>query len=230
MKNSNIISAAILAAGLILFGFILKGGINNFINKDRQVTVKGLSEREVPADRVTWTLTTYVTGNELPSLYKSLQNTNEKVINFLVSNGLSKSDVTILPPEVDDRISNRWGNEFIPFNYRLSTTVNITSGNVPLVQEIVTKQGDLLSQGIALGGENHISYEYTGFQDLKQEMIEEAVQNARATATQFVANYGSALGKIITADQGQFSISSMEENPSMKKIRGVATITYAIKD
>ena len=61
-------------------------------------------------------------------------------------------------------------------------------------------------------------------------MIEEAVQNARATATQFVANYGSALGKIITADQGQFSISSMEENPSMKKIRGVATITYAIKD
>ena len=230
MKNNSVISAAILAVGLILFGFILKGGINNFINKDRQVTVKGLSEREVPSDRVTWTISTYVTGNELPALYKSLQQTNEKVVAFLVSNGLSKDDITILPPEVDDRISNRWGNEYIPFNYKLSTTVNITSSNVPLVQEIVAKQGDLISQGIALGGENHISYEYTGFQDLKKEMIEEAVQNARATATQFVSNYGSALGKIITADQGQFSISSLDENPSIKKIRGVATITYAIKD
>ena len=61
-----------------------------------------------------------------------------------------------------------------------------------------------------------------------QEMIEEAIGNAKTTATQFVSNYGSRLGKIITADQGQFSINSKEDNPSVMKIRGVATITYAI--
>ena len=88
--------------------------------------------------------------------------------------------------------------------------------------------GELLSKGIALGGYNYINYDYTGFQDLKQEMIEEAIANAKTTATQFVANYGSKLGKLITADQGQFSIYSTDENPSVMKVRGVATITYAI--
>ena len=216
MKDNKIIAAVIVGLSLILFGFILRSGIIRFIDKDRQVTVKGLSEREVPANKITWKLSTYVTGDALPALYNEIQKTNETVVAFLKSNGLSESEISILPPEVDDRISNRWSNEYIPFNYKLTTPITITSSNVDLVK------------GIALGGNNYINYDYTGFQDLKQEMIEEAIANAKTTATQFVANYGSKLGKLITADQGQFSISSTEENPAVMKVRGVATITYAI--
>ena len=228
MKDNKIIAAVIVGLSLILFGFILRSGIIRFIDKDRQVTVKGLSEREVPANKITWKLSTYVTGDALPTLYNDIQKTNQTVVAFLKSNGLSESEISILPPEVDDRISNRWSNEYIPFNYKLTTPITITSSNVDLVKDIVMKQGELLSKGIALGGYNYINYDYTGFQDLKQEMIEEAIANAKTTATQFVANYGSKLGKLITADQGQFSIYSTEENPSVMKVRGVATITYAI--
>jgi hypothetical protein len=228
MKNNKILASIILGLSLIVFGFILKSGIVRYIDKDRQVTVKGLSEREVPANLITWTLATYVTGNDLPSLYKEIQKTNNTVVEFLKGNGLTEKEITILPPEVDDRVSNRYSNEYIPFNYKLTTTISITSSNVDLVKDIVMKQGELLSKGIALGSYNYIKYDYTGFQDLKQEMIEEAIGNAKTTATQFVSNYGSRLGKIITADQGQFSINSKEDNPSVMKIRGVATITYAI--
>ena len=228
MKDNKIIAAVIVGLSLILFGFILRSGIIRFIDKDRQVTVKGLSEREVPANKITWNLSTYVTGDALPALYNEIQKTNQVVVDFLKSNGLSESEISILPPDVDDRISNRWSNEYIPFNYKLTTPITITSSNVDLVKAIVMKQGELLSKGIALGGNNYINYDYTGFQDLKQEMIEEAIANAKTTATQFVANYGSKLGKLITADQGQFSISSTEENPAVMKVRGVATITYAI--
>lgn len=230
MKNNHLIPAAIVGLSIILFGFIMRSGVIRFIDKDRQVTVKGLSEREVPANRITWKIATYVTGNELPALYKEIQKTNDIVIEFLKSNGLSENEISILPPEVDDRVSNRWSNEYIPFNYKLSTTITITSSNVDLVQGIVMKQGELLSKGIALGSLNYINYDYTGFQDIKQEMIEEAIANAKTTATQFVSNYGSRLGKIITADQGQFSIASSDENPAIMKVRGVATITYAIVD
>ena len=230
MKNSSLLSAAIVGISLILFGFILRSGIIRFIDKDRQVTVKGLSEREVPANKITWNLSTYVTGDALPALYNKIQETNRTVVDFLKSNGLSESEISILPPEVDDRVSNRWSNEYIPFNYKLTTPITITSSNVDLVKGIVMKQGELLSKGIALGGNNFINYDYTGFQDLKQEMIEEAIGNAKTTATQFVKNDGSKLGKIITADQGQFSIYSKDENPSIMKVRGVATITYAIED
>lgn len=228
MKNNKIIPAAILGVCLIIFGFILKSGIDNFINKDRQVTVKGLSEREVPANKVTWSFATYVTGNDLKGLYREINETNAIVKQFLTENGLSEKEISILPPDITDLASDGYYYSNRSFDYKLTTPVTITSDNVALVQGIVLKQGDLIAKGIALGGYNHIDYDYTGFQDLKQGMIEEAIANARVTADQFVKNYGSELGKIITADQGQFSIYSTDENPSIMKVRGVATITYAI--
>ena len=51
-KNNLIKEAAIIAAGVVVgmlaLGFSLKAGIDNFTNKDRRVTVKGLAEQEVP--------------------------------------------------------------------------------------------------------------------------------------------------------------------------------------
>ena len=64
MKASHIIEAAVIAAAIVVFGLLLKAGIDNFTNKDRRVTVKGLSEIEVPADQVTWAITTVETGDD----------------------------------------------------------------------------------------------------------------------------------------------------------------------
>ena len=228
MKDNRVLAAAVLGLGLVLMAFVLRGAMGDFINKDRKVTVKGLCEREVEANLVTWSFSTCVTGDALPALYQDIQRTNARVVAFFKANGLSEEEISILPPEVDDRISNRWSNERIPFNYKLTTPISVTSRDVAKVQDIVMKQGELLSQGIAIGGYNSLNYQYTDFQSIKQELIEEAILNAKKTASQFVANYGSRLGKVITADQGQFSIESKEDNPSIKKIRGVATITYAI--
>ena len=41
------VEAAIIAVGLLLLGIMVNGGINNFVNKDRVVSVKGLAEMEV---------------------------------------------------------------------------------------------------------------------------------------------------------------------------------------
>ena len=49
-----IYSSAILAFSIIVLGLCLKCGIDDFANKDRKVTVKGLAEKEVEADNVTW--------------------------------------------------------------------------------------------------------------------------------------------------------------------------------
>ena len=64
-KYEKLIQAAIIAIGLFLLGLCIKGGFDNFTNKDRRVTVKGLAEKEVPADRVTWTISTDAAGNAL---------------------------------------------------------------------------------------------------------------------------------------------------------------------
>ena len=62
-KYEKLVAAAILAVGLSVLGLCIKGGIDNFTNNDRRVTVKGLSEREVDADKVQWTMTLQESGD-----------------------------------------------------------------------------------------------------------------------------------------------------------------------
>lgn len=49
----TIIPSALIALGIVILGLCVKWGIDDFTNKDRKVVVKGLSEKEVDADKVT---------------------------------------------------------------------------------------------------------------------------------------------------------------------------------
>ena len=91
MKENRIIASALIALGIVMLGLFIKGGIDNFANKDRKVTVKGLAEREVPADKVTWSIGTKVTGNDLPLLYENINNQTDKIKKFLRQNGVLKT-------------------------------------------------------------------------------------------------------------------------------------------
>ena len=62
-------------------------------------------------------------------------------------------------------------------------------------------------------------------------IMPEAIKNAEQTAQQFADNSNSELSKIVSADQGQFSIENRDENTQhIKKVRVVTTVTYALKD
>ena len=102
MKENRLIAAALIALGIICLGWFVKSGIDNFANKDRHVTVKGLAEREVPADKVTWSIGTKVTGNDLPMLYESINVQTAKIKRFLKDNGLDEKEITINPPTISD--------------------------------------------------------------------------------------------------------------------------------
>ncbi len=61
-------------------------------------------------------------------------------------------------------------------------------------------------------------------------MVEEATKNARATAQKFADDSGSRIGKIRSAQQGQFSIEDRDANtPYIKRIRVVNTLVYSLE-
>jgi hypothetical protein len=67
--------------------------------------------------------------------------------------------------------------------------------------------------------------------EVKPEMIEEATRNARQVAQKFAADSQSTLGEIKKAFQGQFSITTRDNNnPHIKKVRVVATVEYYLSD
>lgn len=232
--DNRIVSAALLAVSIVILGFCVKWGIDDFVNKDRKVSVKGLSEREVDADKVTWPILSKELGNNLPELYNRIAVTQGKIKKFLMSNGVKENEINVNAPVVIDLNADQYNTNQRAYRYNITSIVTVTSRNVKLVRSIIARQGELLKEGIAIvdgGYENPVKYEFVSFNSMKPKMMEEAIANARKTAEQFAKNSESKLNKIVSADQGQFSIDNRDSNtPYVKKVRVVTTITYSLKD
>ena len=229
MKENRLMSAALIAVGILCLGWFIKAGIDDFANKDRKVTVKGLAEREVPADKVTWSIGTKVTGNDLPMLYENINLRTTKIKDFLKQNGIEEKEITVNPPSISDLEAREWGDNNKNFRYIVSTTITVATNKVEQVNKAIFKQAELLKQGVAIDNSD-AQYEYASFQQMKPEMMAEAIKNAQKTAEQFAEASQSKLGKIQTAGQGQFEIDDRDQNtPYIKKLRVVTTITYSLK-
>ena len=233
MKN-YIYESAMVAIAIVLLGLCIKWGIDDFANKDRKVTVKGLAEREVEADKVTWPIVFKEMGNDLPTLYDDIKVKQTKIKAFLLKHGVKADELTVNASKVVDMAANQYSNNNKAYRYNITAIMTVTSHNVKLVRSIINQQGELRRQGIAIVGDEYespIVYEYVSFTSMKPKMMEEAIQNAEKTANQFAATSHSTLNKIVSAHQGQFSIEDRDANtPWIKKVRVVTTITFSLKD
>ena len=234
MKNSRIVEAVILALGLLFLGLSIRGGFRIFSQKDRSVNVKGLAELEVKADKVIWPLPFKDVGNDLVILYDNLKSKNQAIISFLKSNGIKDSEISISAPVVVDLEAERYSSNQNPYRYNITSVITVTSDKVDVVRKLMSEQGELLRQGIAVSGGDYqynVQYLFTKLNDIKPKMIEEATQNARVAAEKFAKDSKSKLGKIKSAYQGQFEISDRDANtPYIKNVRVVSTIEYYLKD
>ena len=234
MKDKTIIAAALIALGIVIMGESLRSGINAFANKDRKVNVKGLAEQEVEADKVTWPIVSKEVGNDLPELYNRIGSTQQKIKAFLMRNGIKETELTENAPQVVDLQAREYSDNNKPYRYIVTSVITVTSQNVKQVRAIIARQGDLLKEGVAIvdgGYENPVKYEFVSFKEMKPKMMQEAIENAEKTAQQFAENSHSKIDKIVSADQGQFSIDNRDENtPYIKKVRVVTTVTYSLKD
>lgn len=232
--RSWILESIILAAGLIILGILLNRGINNFTDRDRIVTVKGLAEMEVPADKVIWPLMYKDIGNDMNSLYTNIQSKNKTIVDFLLSNGISRDEISIAPTEIIDMEAERYVNQSIQYRYNATSVITVSSSEVDKIRRLISEQSELLRQGIAITGGDYrynTLYEYTGLNSIKPAMIEEATKNAREAAEKFAMDSGSKLGKIRNASQGQFSITDRDANtPHIKNVRVVTTINYYLRN
>ncbi len=233
MKNWRI-EAIIISIGVILLGVMIKSGINDFKNKDRVVSVKGLAEVEVPADKVVWPLVYKDIGNDPALLYTNMEQKNAAIVKFLENNGIAKEEISIAPPEVIDMQAERYADRNTLYRYNATSVITVISKNVDKVRKLMSEQAELLKQGIAITGSDYrynVVYEFTGLNAIKPQMIEEATKNARAAAEKFATDSDSSLGKIRNASQGQFTISDRDANtPYIKSIRVVTTVNYYLKE
>lgn len=222
-------------AGLVAFAWIAGNAALDVKLHERTVEVKGLAEREVPADTVIWPLSYQVASNDLNELYESIAGKNEIIRRFLADHGLDLSEVSSSGPDVVDRHAQSWGDTAqIEYRYSATAAVTLYSHDVEAVRKAMSDVIALGRSGIALSGPqygNQVQFLFTRLNDIKPDMLEDATVNARAAAEKFAEDSESTLGKIRRANQGVFSISDRDSTtPHIKKVRVVSTIEYYLSD
>jgi hypothetical protein len=216
--------------GLIVLGIFIAKGLKSIAFQDQYVTVKGLAEREVLANKVVWPLPYKCVSNDMQKLYDEIETNRNIVLSFLKEGGITGDEIVISAPAVTDRLAQSYVPDNIKFRYQAEAVITVISPQVEKVIELMGKQIELMKDGVIISDEYsyQTQFEYTALNDIKPAMVEEATRNARAVAQKFAEDSDCELGNIKQATQGQFSITSDETTPQIKNIRVVTTVKYAL--
>lgn len=229
-KGNKVLAAGLIAVGLLALGLCLRSGIVKFKSMDNVVSVKGLSERQVPADKAIWRVSFGRQGNDLSSLYSAVDANAQTVKDFIKRADITEDEIFEASPSVSNLEDQyRYSNNRPDYKWQITQSMTISTDKVDAIRNLVkTTTTEMLKQGIIIS--DYASYDFSGLNELKPDMIKEATANAREAAQKFADNCGSSLGKIKTASQGQFSIDDLDETTDyIKKVRVVTTVTYYLK-
>jgi hypothetical protein len=234
MKSPYLAPASFLALGLVFVGIFISDGLKNVQRADRVVSVRGFSERVVPADRVVWPIHFSLTAGDLTSLQRELDVRRQSIREFLLSAGFDSSEVSSPVPQITDREAIGYAEPYRGPRYSAMATVLLRSGKVALVQKTQARSGELVAKGIALNVENwemRTQFLFTKLDSIKPAMIREATRNARSAAQQFAEDSESKVGRIMKATQGLFTIEDDNPaSPELKRVRVVTVVDYELKD
>ena len=232
MNLTSLMAAAVIfAAGIGSAGYFVGDGIAERTRGARVISVKGLSEKEVPASIAIWDIAYSATGNELPAVDQQLAASTSAVIEFLRSAGFEEKDMAVQPPSVRD-VSIEPREKDVPpppERYRAQRSVLLRTSKVDAIKPALANLSQLITKGILLSGQCHPEYIYNQLNEIKPGMIEEATKNARIAGEQFSRDSQTKLGKLKSAAQGWFQIENRDAvTPERKVVRVVVDVEYEV--
>jgi uncharacterized protein len=249
-KNKFIIIVLAVVAGLSIHGYFVGRALQRFRKEDRSISVKGFSEREVKANFAVWTIKTRITTNNVIEGSREIEANKNKIIDFLLSNGIKKEEVSQQDLSVNDKLAREYTDSDIgAYRYIIENSIQVRTANVDTIQHVSRMTDMLLKAGVVVSTTNDynpsVQYLFTGLNDIKPAMLSEATQNARKAADEFTRESSVKLGALKKASQGLFTIIDRDVSNSSqtgeggyyganvsdiyKKVRVVVNIEYSVE-
>jgi uncharacterized protein len=230
-RVSLLFSALLLSIGMAVAGFFIGDGISNRSGGRRIISVKGLSEREVPASVATWTIGYNATGNDLDQITKKLGDSTKAVIAFLKERGFDEKEVAVQPPSIIDTSMEQREKDVPPppQRYSANQAVLLRTTKVDAIKPALASAANLMISGVFLSGKSQPNYIFNQLNEIKPGMIQEATKNARIAADQFARDSQINLGKLRNASQGWFQVEDRDAaTPERKRVRVVVDVEYEV--
>ncbi len=224
-------SAAILAAGMVVGGYLLGDGLTRAREADRSVTVRGLAERDVMADLATWTISYSASAGNLGAAQSSIDADTTQIRAFFKELGFPEDALQPTAANVTSYVNNG-----VP-QFTVRQRMSLRTNDIERAQAAVRRQFELVRRGVMLEEGSGMSYTFTQLNSVKPEMVAEATKDARAAAQQFAEDSGTSVGGIKQATQGYFSISARDgddggwgaSDTPFKKVRVVTTVDFYLR-
>ncbi|OGT07483.1 MAG: hypothetical protein A2103_03305 [Gammaproteobacteria bacterium GWF2_41_13] len=228
----SILSAIIIAVGIIIAGSLIQTGFVTSKSLDRFVTVKGLAEQNAKADRVIWRLMFNYASDTLPDVYQGTESAQKKILAFLEAHHVPATDIQTQPIAITDNQAQSYSSSSNLKRYSASSSLVVMSDQVDLLNTILQQTNELVQSGIVLSG-SEVHYLFTQLNNIKPAMLTAATANAKEAANTFAKNANSQLGGIRQASQGLFTVQNADDsygdNSPDKKVRVVTTVQYYLK-
>jgi hypothetical protein len=230
-RISLVLAAFLVGLGLTAAGYFIGEGISGRSAGRRIISVKGLSEKEVPASVATWTVGYTATGNELGEINRKLAESTKAVLTFLKEAGFAEIDMAVQPPSLHDTSMDEREKDSPPppERYRADQAVLLRTSKVDAIKPALASASNLMVSGVLLSGKAEPNYIFNQLNEIKPGMIQEATKNARIAAEQFSRDSQTTLGKLRNATQGWFQVENRDAaTPERKIVRVVVDVEYEI--
>ena len=251
-KIQFIIIPTILSFGLIISAALISNAMNKANKDENRITVKGVAERRIKADKALINIVISDKNENLDELKKSISE-KEKLVTDLIknlkidSNDYSIGNLRIQPNYIENTSNTKQqiavnSTAVVP-NTKISDydgveTISIVTKNIDKAEEFFEKLSELKLQSDNIQI-NEPEYFITNIERYKKDMVVDASRNAEVRAIEMLKVNNNEIGGLKNMSQGQFEvledtedvrkINENEANQIYKKMRVVVTATYLIK-
>jgi hypothetical protein len=234
----------IFSVALIIAASVLGYQVKQVGGGRETISVKGLAEKPVEADRAEWTVRLQVKGDTIADALGKLRKERPALTEFLAKAGFepasfSESNEATEPnyEQVEGRNGNmrsvQQGNVA-----RQSITINTTDIAKVIAASRAIVQFEADGHPVSYGEPQYL---VSSLEDVKMSLIAAAMQNSRTRAAEFAKNGDVEVGRMRSASQGAFYIlaagadqdvsdwgGSYDKSTVDKIARVVVTVDYSI--
>jgi hypothetical protein len=231
--------AVALPIALVACAYLVGETARAVVPSNQIVKVRGVAERIIQSDRVSWNIDISDTQLERDAAYARVDATVAEVMSYLTAKGIPKGAIQLSAVEQYERtrrvVLDKLGNDREELvGYQVTQRVEIKDfKDLDLVEKVAANiSSDLQRKGLPVEPRTPYFFFSKKVSDIKPALLKAAAKSAFDRATIVAESSGSKLGGLRAARQGAFegmgSDGFVGGNTREHRISAVVTVDYSI--
>jgi len=206
---TNVLRTLIFSVALVISAGVLGYQVKQVGGGRESISVKGLAEKPIKADRAEWGVTLQVQAATQADALGKLRKERPALDAFLARAGFEKSALTESNESTDvnyEEVEGRNGNlRQVQVGYLARQSIQVNTADIPRIidaaRQIVQFEAD--GHPVRYGQPQYL---VSNLEEVKMSLIGAAMQNSRVRAAEFAKNGDVEVGPMRSASQGAFYI------------------------